>query len=65
MITAAARTFLSEYHLATLSTLERRDRIHAVPVGFTWEDDVVRVIGSRGSQKFLNAQRRGRASICS
>jgi len=65
MITAQARAFLSEYHLATLSTLGRRDRIHAVPVGFTWEDDVVRVIGSRGSQKFLNAQRRGRASICS
>ena len=65
MITDSARAFLAEYHLATLSTLGRGDRIHAVPVGFTWEDDVVRVIGSRGSQKFLNAERRGRASICS
>ncbi|MDY0908138.1 PPOX class F420-dependent oxidoreductase [Microbacterium sp. CFBP9034] len=65
MLTDAAYDFLSEYHLATLSTLGRHDRIHAVPVGFTVEDGVVRVIGTRGSQKFLNAERRGRASVCS
>jgi PPOX class probable F420-dependent enzyme len=65
MITDAALVFLVERHLATLSTLGRNDRIHAVPVGFTWEDGVVRVIGSRGSQKFVNAERRGRASVCS
>jgi PPOX class probable F420-dependent enzyme len=65
MITDAALAFLAEYHLATLSTLGRNDRIHAVPVGFTWEDGVVRVIGSRGSQKFVNVERGGRASVCS
>ena len=65
MLTDAALEFLREYHLATLSTLGRGDRIHAVPVGFTYEEGIVRVIGTRGSQKFLNAQRRGRASICS
>lgn len=65
MLTAAALEFLAENHLATLSTLGRRDRIHAVPVGFTFEDGIVRVIGSRGSQKFLNAQRTGRATVCS
>jgi PPOX class probable F420-dependent enzyme len=65
MLTDAALEFLAEYHLATLSTLGRRDRIHAVPVGFTFEDGIVRVIGSRGSQKFLNAQRSGRAAVCS
>ena len=64
MITDSARSFLAEYHLATLSTLGRGDRVHAVPVGFTFEDGVVRVIGSRGSQKFVNAARHGRASIC-
>ncbi len=63
MITDAARAFLSEYHLATLSTLGRHNRIHSVPVGITYEDGVVRVIGSRGSQKFLNAERAGRASV--
>lgn len=65
MLTDAAREFLAEYHLATLSTLGRRDRIHAVPVGFTYEDGIVRVIGTGGSQKFVNAQRRGRATVCS
>jgi len=65
VLTDDALAFLSEYHLATLSTLGRSGRVHAVPVGFTYEDGVVRVIGSRGTQKFLNAERSGRASICS
>jgi PPOX class probable F420-dependent enzyme len=65
VITDSALAFLAEYHLATLSTIGRNGRIHAVPVGFTVEDGVVRVIGSRGSQKFVNASRNGRASICS
>lgn len=63
MITDEARAFLSEYHLATLSTLGRDGRIHSVPVGITYLDGVVRVIGSRGSQKFVNAARAGRASV--
>ncbi len=65
VITDAAREFLAEYHLATLSTLGRDGRIHAVPVGITYRDGVVRVIGTRGSQKFLNAQRSGRATVAS
>jgi PPOX class probable F420-dependent enzyme len=65
VLTPAALEFLAEYHLATLSTLGRQGRVHAVPVGFTFEDGIVRVIGSRGSQKFLNAARSGRASVCS
>lgn len=63
MITDAAREFLSEYHLATLSTLGRDGRIHSVPVGITYLDGVVRVIGSRGTQKFRNVERTGRASV--
>ncbi|MGX5697887.1 pyridoxamine 5'-phosphate oxidase family protein [Agromyces soli] len=63
MLTEAARAFLAEYHLATLSTLDRAGRIHSVPVGITYRDGIVRVIGSRGSQKFLNAERSGRASV--
>jgi PPOX class probable F420-dependent enzyme len=65
VLTDDARSFLSEYHLATLSTVGRSGRVHSVPVGFTYEDGVVRVIGSRGTQKFVNAARSGRASICS
>jgi F420H(2)-dependent biliverdin reductase len=63
VITDAARQFLGERHLATLSTLGRSGRIHSVPVGITYLDGIVRVIGSRGSQKFLNAERDGRASV--
>lgn len=65
MLTDAALAFLAERHLATLSTIGRDGRIHSVPVGMTYLDGVVRVIGSRGSQKFVNAQRSGRASISS
>ncbi|WP_438854491.1 PPOX class F420-dependent oxidoreductase [Agromyces sp. M3QZ16-3] len=63
LITDAARAFLAERHLATLSTLDRSGRIHSVPVGITYRDGIVRVIGSRGSQKFVNARRSGRASV--
>lgn len=65
MLTDDAFAFLREYHLATLSTVGRSGRVHAVPVGFTYADGVVRVIGSRGTQKFVNAERSGRASVCS
>jgi PPOX class probable F420-dependent enzyme len=63
VLTDAAQEFLSEYHLATLSTLDGSGRIHSVPVGLTYLDGVVRVIGSGGSQKFVNAERSGRASV--
>jgi len=65
VLTDEAFSFFREYHLATLSTVGRSGRVHAVPVGFTYEDGVVRVIGSRGTQKFVNAERSGRASVCS
>jgi PPOX class probable F420-dependent enzyme len=64
-LTDAALEFLTERHLATLSTIGRDGRIHSVPVGMTYLDGVVRVIGSGGSQKFVNAQRSGRASLSS
>lgn len=64
MITNDALAFLAEPHLATLSTIGRDGRIHAVPVGITYDAAVVRIIGNRGSQKFLNVRRTGRASVC-
>ena len=65
MLEITALAFLAERHLATLSTIGRDGRIHSVPVGMTYLDGVVRVIGSRGSQKFVNAGRSGRASVSS
>lgn len=63
MLSSAALALLSERHLAVLSTVGRRGRVHAVPVGVTYRDGVARVIGSRGTQKFVNAARSGRAVV--
>lgn len=63
-LTEDARSFMSERHLATLSTMARDGTIHAVPVGFTFADGVARVITSGSSQKVLNIQRSADATLC-
>ena len=55
--------FVTEYHLATLSTMGPDGRIHAVPVGFTYRDGLARVITSGPSQKVLNLRRDPRATL--
>ncbi len=55
--------FLSEYHLATLSTMGPAGGIHVVAVGFTYVDGVVRIITSDGSQKVRNIERDSRATV--
>ena len=57
-------SFVTERHLATLSTLSANGSIHAVPVGFTLHDGTAFVITTRASQKVLNARRSGHATIC-
>jgi len=65
-------TFLTDRHLATLTTLRRDGSPHVVPVGFTFDRDeaLVRVIASDGSVKVRNAERPGldgrpgRAAVC-
>ncbi|TPW77741.1 PPOX class F420-dependent oxidoreductase [Schumannella soli] len=63
-LSAEAQTFLTDRHIATLSTFGRDGGIHVVPVGFTWDGELVRVITSGGGQKVLNVLRTGRASVC-
>ncbi|GAA4852191.1 TIGR03618 family F420-dependent PPOX class oxidoreductase [Luteimicrobium xylanilyticum] len=66
------RVFVTERHLATLTTLRDDGSPHVVPVAFTWDDDagVVRITTNRGSVKARNAARRThgaaapRASVC-
>ncbi|MEO6310055.1 MAG: PPOX class F420-dependent oxidoreductase [Leifsonia sp.] len=58
-----AREFVTERHLATLSTLASDGTIHVVPVGFTYLDGTIRIITSRGTSKVRNVLRCGRASI--
>lgn len=66
-LTPAAREFLAERHLATLTTTRADSSPHVVPVGFTFDEDrqVVRVITSGGSVKARNARRGGRGAVCS
>jgi F420H(2)-dependent biliverdin reductase len=66
-LTESAGTFLTERHLATLTTLRADGTPHVVPVGFTWDGDrrLARVITSGGSLKARNAGRPGaRAAVC-
>ena len=65
-LTDAALEFLTERHLATLTTTRADGTAHVVPVGFTWDpgSGVARVITRDRSQKGLNAARGGRASVC-
>ncbi|MFD6897706.1 TIGR03618 family F420-dependent PPOX class oxidoreductase [Rhodococcus sp. NPDC060086] len=60
-----ALQFLSEYHLGTLTTLRKDGTPHVVAVGFTWDPTagLARVITFEGSQKTLNAERSGYASV--
>jgi len=66
-LSAAARDFLTERHLATLTTLRPDGTPHVVPVGFTFDpgSQVARVITSGSSVKAANASLDGaRASLC-
>ena len=63
----AIGAFLTERHLATLTTLRADGTPHVVPVGFTWDGErgVARVITSAGSVKARNAALPGaRAVLC-
>lgn len=67
----AASSFLTERHLASLTTLRADGTAHVVPVGFTFDADTLlaRVITNDGSVKVRNAERMvdgrpGRGAIC-
>lgn len=64
-ITPEMLTFLSEYHLASLTTLRADGSPHVVPVGFSYDHDarIVRIITFPSSTKFKNAIRGGRAVV--
>ena len=55
-LTPASLAFLTERHLATFTTLRRDGSPHAVPVGFTWDDEALVAPGHRQP-----GQRQGRA----
>ncbi|HEY6533032.1 MAG TPA: PPOX class F420-dependent oxidoreductase [Acidimicrobiales bacterium] len=65
---AAATTFLTERHLATLTTMRPDNTPHVVAVGFTWDPDsqLVRIITFAGSRKARNVVARpgSPAAVC-
>lgn len=63
---AAALEFLTERHLATLTTLRSDGTPHVVPVGFTWDDaaHLARIITGGASTKARNIARGSRAAVC-
>lgn len=63
VLSDALREFLAERHLATLVTLRADGSPHAVPVGFTIDGHMVRVITAGSSAKAANAARGGRATV--
>ena len=64
-ITPEILAFLSEYHLASITTMRADGSPHVVPVGFSYDHDVqvVRIITFASSLKYKNALRGGRAVV--
>ena len=57
--------FLTDRHVATLTTIREDGRPHVVAIAFTVDrqDHIVRIITSEGTQKVRNVERTGRASV--
>ncbi|PTR27534.1 PPOX class probable F420-dependent enzyme [Rhodococcus sp. OK519] len=64
-LTDEAVSFLTERHLATLTTLRKDGTPHVVAVGFTWDPErrIARIITNDASQKARNADRGGYAAV--
>lgn len=62
-LTDLGLVFVTDYHLATLSTMGADGRIHVVAVGFTYRDGVARVITGGGSRKVANIRADSRATL--
>ena len=64
-LSPALTAFLTERHLASLTTLRADGSPHVVPVGFSFDtaSREVRIITFDGCQKVANARRGGRAAV--
>ncbi len=59
----ARNAFLAEPQLGILSTVARDGGPHAVPIWYLYEDGVVRISVSEGSQKHRNVERDPRVAL--
>lgn len=66
LLSAAGLAFVTERHLATITTLRPDGTPHVTPVGFTWEDATAtaRVICSGTSRKARNVEADGLVALC-
>jgi PPOX class probable F420-dependent enzyme len=66
LLSPEGRQFVTERHLATLTTLRPDGSPHVTPVGFTWDDDtgLARIICSAGSHKARNIGGGGPVALC-
>jgi PPOX class probable F420-dependent enzyme len=66
LLSAAGLEFVTERHLATLTTLRPDGTPHVTPAGFTWDDAVGRayVICSGASRKARNVGSGGPVALC-
>jgi PPOX class probable F420-dependent enzyme len=62
-LTDAGLEFVSDRHLAMLSTMARDGAIHSIAVGFTLHEGIVRIITGDGTQKVRNIERDSRATV--
>ncbi|MEC3956166.1 PPOX class F420-dependent oxidoreductase [Nocardia sp. CDC153] len=64
-LSPAAADFVTERHLATLTTLRANGTPHVVAVGFTWDPEagIARIITNNGSVKVNNVRRSGYAAV--
>ncbi|MBF6095267.1 PPOX class F420-dependent oxidoreductase [Nocardia cyriacigeorgica] len=64
-LSPAAVEFVTERHLATLTTLRAAGTPHVVAVGFTWDAEagIARIITNDGSVKVRNVRRSGYAAV--
>ena len=65
-LTTEALDFLTDRHLATLTTMRADASPHVVAIGFTYDPErtLVRVITFASSTKVRNATSGGRAAVC-
>ncbi len=65
-LTDTEKTFLTERHLGTLTTMRSDGTPHVVAIAFAYDADagLVRIISSDNTQKVKNAEAHGRAAVC-
>jgi PPOX class probable F420-dependent enzyme len=60
----ARNLFLRQPDTGVFSTVDRKGRVHSVPVWFRWDGEAARIVTGRDSVKVRNVKASGRAALC-